>query len=211
MIIYAVIIIKTDGTTLLTEYFQSDQKLSNKNLIGGLLVAMQGITEEISFNNSEMKTFEIEGFAYHIRSFGIYRIVLITDLSKEPDEIIQKIGFRFMKEFGKDLLEKDILTSKFDSFKDVIEEIIGTESYDEGKSLNPAKLLNTKAIFHLPNDLQPVALAMLLVREGTVNQISIESNIDEYELADKLEKLHTFGYVGKKKKNDQIHYFCTTF
>ena len=42
MIVYAVYIIKNDGSPLLAEYFRSEEDLPNSVLLGGLVTAIKG-------------------------------------------------------------------------------------------------------------------------------------------------------------------------
>lgn len=209
MIIYAVYIIKNDGSPLLSEYFQSEENLPNSVLLGGLVTAIKGFTTEVL--QDDMRTIEVEGLAYHVRSFGFYNIVLVTDLSKEPGKIIQELGLRFMMMYGEEMLEKANRVDKFTPFKDTIKEIIGIQSFDESGSIKPSKILNTKEIFDLNNDLQAVALAMISLGEGTISQIAEESEIGERDLEQKLDQLQKLGYLGKKTKNEMKVYFCTTY
>ncbi len=208
MIIYAVYIIKKDGVTLLSEHFQSEEELPNNLLLGGLLGAIQTFSKETL--GEEMKTIESEGLAYHIRSFGLYIIALITDLNKEPESLIQELGLRFMKMYGEEMLDNTSRIDKFYPFKNIIREILG-KSYDETSSLKPSKILNTKAIFELSGDLKPVALALISLGEATIDDIALESNLNEIETELRLLELQKEGYIGKKQLDDQIFYFCTTY
>lgn len=207
MIIYAVYIVKKDGVTLLSEHFQSEEELPNNLLLGGLLGAIQTFSKETL--GDEMKTIESEGLAYHIRSFGLYLIALITDLNKEPDNLIQELGLRFMRMYGEDVLENPSRIDKFYPFKTIIREILG-KSYDETNSLKPSKLLNTKEIFELSGDLKPVALAMLSLGEASIAEIAEESNLKEDETEARLMVLQKEGFVGKKERENKIFYFVQT-
>ena len=146
-----------------------------------------------------------------MRSFGFYSVILVTDLTKGPGNIIQELGFRFMKRYGENMLDKATRLDKFSPFKETIREIIGLQSYDESGSIKPSKILNTKDIFELPVDLQPIALAMISIGEGTVSQIAKESEVEINELQQKLIQLQKLGYVGKKTKDESTLFFCTTY
>lgn len=208
MIIYAVYIIKKDGITLLSEHFQSEDELPNNLLLGGLLGAIQTFSKETL--GEEMKTIESEGLAYHIRSFGLYLIALITDLNKEPDDLIQELGLRFMKMYGEEMLGNTSRIDRFYPFKNIIREILG-KSFDETNSLKPSKVLNTKEIFELSGELKPVALALISLGEATIDEIANESNLDEIETEQRLTQLQVKGYIGKKERNNQIFYFCSNY
>lgn len=209
MIIYAVYIIKNDGRPILSEYFQSEDELPSDVLLGGLVTALKGFTTEVL--QHDMNTIEVEGVAYHIRSFGFYNVVLVTNLKKEPDDIIQEVGLQFMKQYGEDMLDKSIRVDKFYPFKKIIKDIVGVHSFDESNSIKPAKMLNTEEIFNLPNELQQVALTMLSIRDGNLEEIKEECDNKIIQLESKLEKLKTLGYLGTKSVNNETRFFCITY
>ena len=208
MIIYAVYIIKRDGVTILSEQFQSAEDLPNDFLLGGLLGAIQTFSKETL--GEEMKTIESEGLAYHIRSFGLYLIALITDLNKEPENLIQELGLRFMKMYGEELLDNSPRVDLYYPFKEVIREILG-KSFDETGSIKPSRILNTKAIFELSSDLKPVALALISMGEGTISDIAKESDLDQEIVKNSIVELQDQGFIGTKSKNNETFYFCSTF
>lgn len=207
MIIYAVYIIKKDGVTILSERFQSAEELPNQMLLGGLLGAIQ--TFSLETLGEEMKTIESEGLAYHIRSFGLYLIALITDLNKEPDDIIQELGLRFMRMYGEQILENGSRVDKFYPFKDIIREVLG-KTYDETASIKPSKVLNTKEVFELPSELKPVALAILTLGEGTLEEISKETELSLEDTKLLVQLLQKKGYLGKKEQNNKVLYFSSS-
>ena len=206
MIIYAVYIIKKDGVTILSEHFQSAEELPNQLLLGGLLGAIQSFSIETL--GEEMKTIESEGLAYHIRSFGLYLIALITDLNKEPDNLIQELGLRFMRMYGEQILENEARIDKFYPFKNIIREVLG-QTYDETASIKPSKILNTKEVFELPSELKPVALAVLTLGEATLEDISKEAELSLTDTEALVLQLQHKGYLGKKEQKDKVLYFSS--
>ena len=48
MIIYGVFIIKSDGTPLLTEYFQSKEDLPDSAMLGRFFIAIKGFTDQVA-------------------------------------------------------------------------------------------------------------------------------------------------------------------
>ena len=159
---------------------------------------------------SEMKSIEIEGLSYHIRSFGLIRVVLVTNVPKSPEDVISMLGFRFIKEYGEILMDWDSNLSIFTPFRDTIREIILTEtSTDESSSIIPTKKLNTGEIFSLPHHLQSTALAMISLGEGTVKAIAKESE-EPVKIARKnLITLQKMGFVGIRQKKSVTKYFCS--
>ncbi|MFW9995981.1 MAG: hypothetical protein ACFFD4_28330 [Candidatus Odinarchaeota archaeon] len=213
MIVYGVYVVSEDGRTLVSENFQSDETLPNEILLGGLFTALQGVAAEVSRNESELKSIEIEGLSYHIRSFGFYRVILVTNVPTSLNEdIIQTLGLRFMKEFGEKLIEAGgrINLREFSPFKKIIHEIIqpGTVS-DESKSIKPSKILSTGEIFSLPHHLQSTALAMISIEEGSIEEIARESKNSNEDAEKYVIELKNMGYVGKKDSQGKTIYFCS--
>lgn len=202
----------SDGKTILSENFQSIEGVPDEQLLGGIISALQAVTAEMTKNRSEMKSIEIEGLSYHIRSFGLYRIVLITNVLKTPEDMIQKLGMRFMKEYG-EILVDEILTVPLETFKPfrkTIQELITDETItDDLKSINPAKMLSTGEIFSLPHDFQSTALAMVALQEGTVEEIAAESGNDADKTAEFLDGLRGMGFIGVKMREGKTTYFCS--
>ena len=211
MIVYGVFIIKSDGTPLLTEYFQSKEDLPDSAMLGRFFIAIKGFADSILKN--EISTIEVEGLAYHVRNFGFFNVIIVTDLSENPDNVLQDVGFRFMKQFSEEMLNAETRLDKFYSFRKTLEEIIEFYSFDKSQSIKPTKFLNTRDIYDLPLDLQPVALTMLSLGEGTIKEIANESNIKIKDLKLRLEQLQHLGYLGKKekKKEKEAIFFCLTY
>lgn len=168
------------------------------------------MTTEMTQADSEMQSIDIEGISYHIRSFGFFRLVLVTDVPKTPEDIIQMVGFRFIKQYGEVLMDWDSNLSIFTPFHDTIREIIQTgTSIDDSKSIKPSKKLSTGEIFQLPPPLQKTALAMVSLEQGTVAEISKESGQKHYIVRKNLKLLQEMGFIGKKRKKRTITYFCS--
>lgn len=195
---------------MLSENFQSSEDIPDAILLGGLLTAIQNLTTEMTQTDSEMQSIEIEGLSYHIRSFGFFRLVLVTDVPKTPEDIIQMVGFRFIKQYGDVLMDWNSNLSIFAPFQETLREIIQTESSsDESKSIKPSQKLSTGEIFQLPSPLQKTALAMVSLEKGTINEISEESGEKKHVVRKNLSALQEMGFIGKKKKKRKTTYFCS--
>ncbi len=209
-IIYAVYVLTEEGKTILSENFQSADVIPNEILLGGLLTALQQVTTEMIQQQSEMKSIEIEGLSYHIRSFGLIRVVLVTDVPKTPEEVIQTLGLRFINDYGDVLAQEEFNSGIFNPFKATIQEVMKkVVGYDQSKSIKPSKRLNTGEIFGLPHHLQSTALAMVSLEEGTITDIAIESGEKETIIKKNLAILRKKGFIGTKKKKKKKIYFCT--
>lgn len=212
MIIYGVYVVSESGVTLVSEKFQAPANIHEDVLLGGLITALQHMAVDI--HQSEMKTMEIEGLSYHIRSFGLYRIVLVTDVPQTPENLIQILGLRFMKEHGERLLEqgergKIFQSTIFEPFKQTIHEIFQTRiAPGDLKSNPPTKKLNTGEIFSLPHQLHATALAVVTLKEGTIEEIAQESNSTLEDTSIHLSRLRKMGYIGTKLENGSLRYFC---
>ena len=209
MIIYAIYIIKSDGKPILYEHFQSNADWPNEMLVSGLFIALNGFSKEVL--KREITTIILEDLSYHIRSFGFYTIVLVTDLDYNPAVIIEEIGLRFIKCYSDEIHEKNVRMEKFVCFKKTIREIIQDYSFDESRSINPSKILSTAEIFSLSPDLQPIALAILAIGEGSLNDIADECDQDIDVLESKVSILQKLGYIGTVRKNQVQHFFCNRF
>jgi hypothetical protein len=209
-IIYAVYVLTEDGKTLLSENFQSTEEIPKEVLLGGLFTALQSMTKDMTTKDTEMKSVEIEGLSYHIRSFGLIRIVLVTNVPKTPEDIIQTLGLRFINEYGDVLTQPEFNSTVFSPFRNTIQEIIKQlVGYDESKSIKPSKRLNTGEIFGLPHHLQTTALALVTLEEGTISDIALESGEEADVIEKNLATLKEKGFIGTKKQKKKTVYFCT--
>ncbi len=209
MIAYAVYVITDDGRTVLAETFH--ENVPNDILLGGLVTALQAMAAEMTQSKSEMKTIEIQGLCYHIRSFGLIRIVLVSNLPRTPDDILQALGLRFMKQYGEALLDWDSNLNVFLPFKDTIQEIMEQRTTVDGsRSIIPSKKLSPSEIFNLPHHLQATALATISLERATIQEIAQETEEKSLQTAQtNLSSLLELGFIGKTKKKEKYIYFCS--
>ncbi len=210
MIIYAIFIIMDDGRTILSEQFQSIEGVKDSILFGGLFTALQYITGVMTNSDDEIYSIEVEGLSYHTRSFGSIRIVIVNDVPDNPEDIIQTIGLRFIKEFGDVLIQRDFNLDIFKPFKKEIHEILREKTViDESRSIKPALKLRTAEIFSLPNHLQSTALALISLEKGTIIAIAQESGEKITKTEKNIKILQNMGFVGMKQTNGKTTYFCS--
>ncbi|MFX0170484.1 MAG: hypothetical protein ACFE9L_01060 [Candidatus Hodarchaeota archaeon] len=160
-------------------------------------------------HRSEMKSVEIEGLSYHIRSFGLIRVVLVTDTPKTPEDILQMLGLRFIKKYGEVLIESEFNLNVFDPFRKTIKEIVDQLVTDISKSIQLAKKLTTGEVFSLPTELHSTALALISLESGTLNEIAEESGNPVRITKKNLASLQEKGFIGTKKEKGIIKYFCS--
>ncbi|MHA1946047.1 MAG: hypothetical protein ACXAC6_13565 [Candidatus Hodarchaeales archaeon] len=210
MIGYAVYVISMDGRPIVSEKFQSAKNIPDDTLLAGLLTAVQGVAAEITKkDDAEINSIMIDNLSYHFKSFGQYQIVLVTDLHESPENILQKIGLRFMKEYGEILLNGSFDQKKYRPFINSINEIVKEELItDDAKMINPTKKFSSGELYQLPEELQPTALAMISLKEGNAEQIAEESGKNLKETEEYLEKLQQIGLIGKKMSDVPL-YFCS--
>lgn len=211
MIVYAVYIISKDERTLLTLNFQSIETIPDEQLLGGLFTALQDVTTKVTQSNEELKSIELGGLSYHLRSFGLIRVVLVSNIPKSPENIIQKLGYRFIKDYGDVLKESYMNSSIFVPFKNFISEVIKNEiSHGEPDFPKPTKILDTAAIFSLPHHLQSTALTMVSLKEGTIEEIAQDRDETIDDTLSAISSLQEMGYIGIKPRGEKKIYYRVT-
>ena len=210
MIGYAVYVISMDARPIVSEKFQSAKSIPDETLLAGLLTAVQGVAAEMTKKeDAEINSIMIDNLSYHFKSFGQYQIVLVTDLPESPENVLQKIGLRFMKEYGETLLNGSLDQKKYKPFINSINEIVKDEMItDDAKMINPTKKFSSGELYQLPEELQPTALAMISLKEGNAEQVAEESGKNLKETKIYLEKLQQIGLIGKKLGEVPL-YFCS--
>jgi len=212
MIVYSVHFITEDGLTLLSEHFQAQNGLPDDVLFGGFLTAFQNFLVEMTKTNSKIKSIEIEGLFYHIRLFGGVRVVLVSNKSRSLviENLMEQLGYRFLKEYSEILMLNDQNVSLFTPFLEIIYEVLDSSIIDTSKSIHPTKTLHTSEIFNFPNQVQQTALALLaLDGTGTITEIINESGKSYKKVKSDLEYLQKKGYIGMKREKRSIIYFCS--
>jgi hypothetical protein len=213
MIIYGVYVITNDGRTILSENFQSSEEVPDALLFGGLLTALQNFTAEMTKARSGLRSIDIGGLSYHIRSFGLIYVVLVTNVTEMPTDVIQMLGLRFINEYGDTLLNWDSNVGVFLPFKDTILEIVGKETaVDESRTIDPTKKLTPGEIFSLPHSLQPTALALIQLEEGSTKDFAKISGQTIKSTKRDLTTLQKMGFVGRKQKEKgKSIFFCSLY
>ena len=209
MIIYAVYVITEAGALMFSDSFQNQKNMKDLDLVSGLLTALRMFANEVT--DADVKAFQVEGLTYHFQSFDIFYVVLVTSSLEGPQKYLHELGLRFMKKFGEIFLtSKDIALdySCFNSFQGDVREVLGS-IVDVTSSIKPTKKLTTAEIFNLPIETQKVALAILEIEQGTLEDISKEVKLDDSNTKNLLENLITIGFIGQKTSNNKTVYFCT--
>ncbi len=210
MIVYALYIIDEGGRPLLSQYFQSSDDVPNEVLFGALFTAFKDLAADVTTQKSwEMKTLGIERLFYHTKSFGPFNVVIVTNTQKGPENLLQTIGLRFMKEHREEILQDFLVDFRlFDPFKEIIQEMFQAETLvDESGKLSPTKRFSVGGIFDLPPDLQTTALALITLEEGTLEDISKECGENQVQTTKSLNSLQKMGFIGRKEKEGKQLFF----
>lgn len=202
MIIYAIYIVGNTGRILFSEVFQRPENIEDEFFLGALVTSLETIITDI--HASTFKSMEIEGISYHVRSFGLFKMVIVTPSAKTPNEILQVLGFRFIKEYGEALLAVEDLEI-FAPFKKTIAEII-----EDNEVLFPSCSMSTADLFGLPHDIQSIVLALLSLGKGnhTATSLSKESHTSVKKTRKNLQILLKMGFIGRRKSGKRTTYFC---
>jgi hypothetical protein len=210
MIVYALYIIDESGRPLVSQYFQSSKEIPNEVLFSALFTAFKDLVSDVTKQKSwEMKSIGIERLFYHTKSFGQFYVIIVTNTQKGPENLLQTIGLRFMKEHHKELAVDFLVDLEiFNSFKKIIQEIVQEENLvDESGQLIPTKRFSVGGIFDLSTDLQATALALITLEEGTLEEISKESGNNSLQTEEALNSLQKMGFIGSKTKEGKRIYF----
>ena len=199
-----------NGRPLVSEKFQSADSIPNETLLAGLFTAIQGFMYEVTHDEAKLNSITVDNLSYHFKSYGKYQIVLVTDLSETPKVVMQKIGLRFMKEHGEQLFNETTDKTMFEPFIQSINEIIMEKSIsDDSRMINPTKKFSPDELFRFSPDIRAIALALITIKEGSVDEIAAESNTDISVTQQHLRILQKKGFIGKRTTGEKITYFCS--
>ncbi|MHA2092620.1 MAG: hypothetical protein ACW98K_17375 [Candidatus Kariarchaeaceae archaeon] len=209
MILYAVYVITNDGREILSEIFQSPENVPNQSILSGLLSAFQSMSDEITKKEGSAEKLSLSGLIYHIRNYGDFMVVIVTDADSAPAKILDSIGWRFMRQFGEELDRWTGNQTMFEGFRGTISEIV-SKHIDEMRAVDPNKRLDTTAIFELPKELQSTALVIASLEKATSQEIADEVSHDVETVEKYLDLLHMEGYIGVRDEDGKTLYFCST-
>jgi len=210
LILYAVYIITKDGREIISEHFSSPENVPETAILSGLLSAFQYMSEDLAKNRGGAEKLNLSGLVYHLRNFGNFQIVIVTDVDNAPAKILDTLGWRFLQNHGERLIGWTGNQTLFEPFRKTIKSIVMRHSsVDITNSLDPTKTLDTAAIFSLPKDVQPVAKALTMLEFATIEELLEEVESSSENIKEKLESLQKSGYVGIREKEGKLQYFAT--
>ncbi len=210
MILYAVYIITRDGREIISEIFQTPENVPNAAILSGLLSAFQYMAEDLTRSKSGAEKLNLSGLVYHLRNFGDFQVVIVTDVDNAPARILDTLGWRFLQSHGERLINWTGNQTLFEPFRETINSVVMRHSsVDITRSLDPTKTLDTAAIFSLPKDIQPIAKALTMLEFATIEELLEEVEIPERDLKTSLADLQKEGYIGVREKEGKSQYFAT--
>lgn len=210
MILYAVYIITKDGREIMSQIYQSPENVPEAAILGGLLSAFQYMSEDLAKNRGGAEKLNLSGIVYHLRSFGDFQVVIVTDVDNAPAKILDTLGWRFLQNHGERLINWTGNQTLFEPFREIINSVVMRHSsVDITSSLDPTKTLDTASIFLLPKDVQPVAKALTMLEFATIEELMEEVESPSELVLEKLEILQKNGYVGLREKEGKRQYFAT--
>ena len=210
MNVFAVYVVNIDGRIIVTERFMSINSMPDDLLFGGLITALQGVATEIAHQKTKIRSIIIGKLSYHIRDFGLYRIVLVTSSPDPPESMIDRLHLLFIKDYQEELFKEVLVPQNFEPFKKTMRDFISTLlTIDESRLINPWKILGTSDLYHLPKDLHATAMVLIALTEATVDEIAKEAEETFVITSKNLKILQKMGYIGMKANKDKKIYFVS--
>ncbi|MHA2253189.1 MAG: hypothetical protein ACXAD7_22700 [Candidatus Kariarchaeaceae archaeon] len=207
MILYAAYIITIDGREILSEIFQSPENVPNQSILSGLLSAFSYMSQDLTQQEGAAEKLSLSGLIYHIRNYGDFMVVIVTDADNAPSKILDSIGWRFLQDYGEELDSWRGNQTIFEDFRGIIDDIVH-KYIDESRSVDPSKKLDTASIYHLPKEIQATALAITTLETASIAEVAEEVQIDPTIVGEYLQTLHKDGYIGVRQKDEGLVYFC---
>ena len=209
LIVYAIYIIHRDGVPLFSKVFQAPSTTPPEEILSGLLASIQHMSIDLVKQTGSAESFKLKGVVYHLKYFGEIQVVIVTNSDERPIKAMNRLGLHFLKDYGEKLSGRwtgDV--SMFEKFESTVESVVDAYfEFDRSFSIDPSKRLTTTLLFSLKKELKNTAIALVTLKEGTVEQIAEESGEDTTTVIDNLAELQNLGYIGVKKGRVEKIYF----
>ncbi|MHA2098479.1 MAG: hypothetical protein ACW99A_07315 [Candidatus Kariarchaeaceae archaeon] len=209
MLIYAVYFISTDGRPMLIERFTKDENLPDDILLCGLLGTVQLLAEELTNEPGSAEKFQLKGFVFHLQQFSDkFQVVITSNEDERPAELLDTLGYRFIKKFSDEIENWKGDQSRFLEFGETIIELLrGKYKVDISRSLDPKKRLDTMSILNLPKAVQDTALIVVMLEHATIDEMEKFLNKKSKIIEKHLTELQQMGYIGVELLEDQVYYY----
>lgn len=210
LILYAVYVITIDGREIISEIYQAPENIPNQAILSGLLTAFQYMSEDLTQQKGAAEKLNLSGLIYHLRNYGDFMVVIVTNADNAPAKILDNIGWRFLQDYGEELDQWKGNQTIFEDFRDIIHNIVH-KYIDSSRTVDPNKKLDTATIFTLPKEIQSTALAIATLEKATISEVAEEIQGDPSKVEENLLILHKDGYIGKRvrDKDGEQYFFCT--
>ncbi|MFX1535882.1 MAG: hypothetical protein ACFFDI_16830 [Promethearchaeota archaeon] len=184
--IYAVYIINTAGICVFKKTLAKD--MPDSDLISSFLSAVDSFASEVI--GGDVRTFKIEQITYRFRGFRDFFVVIGMDKEyKEVDILLEKIGMAFMIEHGADLKPWKGTTKPFRKFEATFERLLEEAGFkkDMWDSIFPTQALDALELGQIPENIRKVAMALLTIRKGTLDDIIAELELKKPIMPETIE------------------------
>lgn len=153
-----------------------------------------------------VKTFEVGGLTFHFKDFRLFYVVIGADPTPSIDMMLEKIGFSFLQNYGEEIQDSDP-ECEYTSFDSQVMSVLKEFGIDEPDVKTPTKSLDALSVAMLPESIRKTAFAILTLRKASVEEIVEETEQDIGTEKQNLERLVEEGYIGVRKKNNELVYF----
>ncbi|MFX0064603.1 MAG: hypothetical protein ACFFC7_20715 [Candidatus Hermodarchaeota archaeon] len=184
--IYAVYIINTAGICVFKKTLAKN--MPDPDLISSFLSAVDTFASEVI--GGDVRTFKIEQITYCFRDFRDFFVVIGMDKEyKKIDVLLEKIGMAFMIEHGADLKPWKGSTQPFRKFEATLEKLLEEAGFkkDIWDVIFPTKSLDVLELGKIPEDVRKVAMALLTIRKGTLEDIIEELELEKPVMQETIE------------------------
>lgn len=182
-----------------------DSELADPFLMTSFISAISNFSKEAM--GDELRGIESNGrFIFVADHDQIFTVVVADDPNEISASLIENIGFNFLGKFANMLQESDIEFTMFDSFDEVLDNIIPPQ-LSSGAIIDPQEPLDALTVIALPLDLKDIALLLIRERRLTPPHAARELSITESIAIERLEELVKLGKAGRKDVGRHPLYF----
>lgn len=204
MIIDSVYLLLPDGRCIFSKSYVETE--IDPHLLGGLLNAFN-IASQQWLREGVRKFVSEEGRNFIIKDFSSFLVVIAGILNTDEELILEKIGLKFLSKYG-NTIEK-WQEGNIGILKDFEQDLNKILNLDRDKNtsrilIKGQKLdepyLDSLTIISLPKDLQKTALALLTLKEASLETIAKETSRSIMQERQFVEELVKLGYIRKEEK-----------
>lgn len=206
MEIDSVYLLLPDGRCIFSKsYKDKGNQQVDPHLLGGLLNAFN-IASHQWLKDGVRKFVSEEGFNFIIKDFSSFLVVISGILSADEESVLEKIGLIFLSKYGNQIekwqqgnigIIKNFENDLNKVFRIPTQVAASNENKPSIKTDEP--YLDSLTIISLPKELQKTALALLTLKEATLEEVVNETKRSLESEQDNLERLVNLGYVLKKR------------